>query len=99
MEKDIRGFLDSDGRLTALPAKRRKLLAALSWLADRIPEDRAYTEKEFNDLLYTLHTFGDPATLRRELYDHWLIDREADGTRYRKNPSRPSENELYEKYL
>ena len=53
---------------------------ALSYLADRIPEDTAYTEKEFNEFLNTLHTFGDPVTLRRELYDYFLINKENDGT-------------------
>lgn len=96
--KEISGFLDTQGRLTALPAKKKKKLLALAWLAEHIPPEQEYTEKEFNDLLYTLHTFGDPATLRRELYDFYLIHRETDGRHYRLNPERPSPQELIEKY-
>ena len=96
--KEIRGYLDRDGRLTQLPVKRKKKLIALCWLADRIPADRTYTEREFNALLNTLHTFGDPATLRRELFDCWLIDREKDGTGYRVSPERPEPEALIERF-
>ena len=95
---EISGFIDGSGRLTALPSKRKKKLIALSYLADRIPEGAVYTEKQFNELLNSLHTFGDPATLRRELYDYFLVNRNKDGTAYSVNPYRPSEETLIEKY-
>lgn len=57
-----RGYLDGDGRVTLMPPKRKKKLLVLSYLADRIPPDKVYTEREFNELLNTLHTFGDAAT-------------------------------------
>ena len=98
LNKEIMGFVDASGRLTSLPAKRKKRLMALSYLADRILEDTAYTEKEFNEFLNTLHTFGDPATLRRELYDYFLINRENDGTAYSVNPDRLPAEALIAKY-
>ena len=98
MYEEIRGFIDADGRLTALPAKRRKKYLALSYLADRIPPEGRYTEKEFSDLLRTLHTFSDPATLRREMFDCFLIDRDTDGANYRLSPDRPNVETLMEKY-
>lgn len=96
--KEIRGYLNSSGQLTLLPSKRGKKLIALCYLADKIPENQTFTEKEFNALLNTLHTFGDPATLRRELFDFYLIERQKDGSRYWLAPDRPSAVALIEKY-
>lgn len=96
--REIRGYLDREGLLTQLPVKKKKKLIALCYLVDRIPEGKIYTEREFNTLLNTLHTFGDPATLRRELFDCYLIDQEKDGTGYRLAPDRPDVKGLIEKY-
>ena len=82
--KEIRGFLDGEGRLTGAPAKRKKKLLTLLYLAERFEPGKAYTEKEINAILNGWHTFGDPATLRRELVDHHLLTRDAYGTEYRK---------------
>ena len=57
--KPIQSLLDEAGRLTKMPSKRKKRLYALAYLADKIPEDRKFTEKEFTEFLNTLHTFGD----------------------------------------
>lgn len=70
----------------------------LSYLADRIPPDKVYTEREFNELLNTLHTFGDAATLRRELFDYYLVNRSQDGKNYSLNRDRMSAAELVERY-
>lgn len=94
---ELTAFL-CNGMLTAWPARKKKRLAALAWLADRIPPEKTYTEQEFNELLNKLHTFGDPAALRRELADHALVDRASDGTGYRLAPERPSLEALWEKY-
>lgn len=96
--KEIGGCLDAEGKLKQLPAKRKKKIMALVWLADQIPQDAVFSEKEFNAFLNTLHSFGDPATLRRELYDYFQIDREPDGSAYRLNPERPGTEELFERY-
>lgn len=71
-------FLDEHRRLTAFPAKNRKKLIALCYLAQKIEPERAYTESEINDLLDSSTTFHDPAALRRELYNKHLLDRTAD---------------------
>ena len=96
--KDIKGFLDEEGRVTLMPTKRRKQMLVLAYIAGQIPPDRSYTEREFNDLLNTLHTFSDPATLRRELYDHFLIDRSRNGDCYTLAKNPPTAEELIEKY-
>ena len=88
----------SSGMLTTLPSKKKKKLAVLAWLAEHIPPEKRFSEREFNELLNKLHTFNDPATLRRELYVHCLIDRSPDGTEYWLAPDRPSLAELLPKY-
>ncbi len=67
-----------DGCLTAFPAKHKKKLAALWYLAGKLEADRQYTEQEINDLLDEWTLFHDPATLRRELYNKQLLDRTAE---------------------
>ena len=56
--RDIRPFLQEDGRLTALPVKRRKQLTALYYLSTKFESGRTYTEGEVNDLLDDLPRSG-----------------------------------------
>lgn len=78
----LKNFLDSEGKLKQFPAKRKMKIIALFYLASFFETDRQYTEQEVNLLLYQHHTFFDPATLRRELYDFHFLDRSADGRIY-----------------
>lgn len=96
--KIIKGYLDEYGRITQMPSKKKKKLYVLSYLADRIPEEQEFTEKEFSELLNNLHTFGDAATLRRELFDFFLINRNQNGSLYTVNKDRLSAEALIEKY-
>ena len=86
------------GMLTRMPARRKKQMAALAWLAEHIPPEKEYFETEFNALLNRLHSFDDPASLRRDLFGAGLISRSPDGSAYRLDPGRPSLRELLEKY-
>ncbi len=95
--KEIKGYLDH-GKLSAYPTKRKKQIVALAWISEHIPSDRTYSEKEFNALLSELHSFGDPALLRRELFDHYIIRRSIEGKEYMLDPNRPSLEELLLKY-
>ncbi len=92
--ENLRPFLDAEGRLTAWPAKRRKKLWALLLLAERFEPCRTYAEKEVNALLNGAHTFGDPATLRRELVDAGFLERKRDGSAYRLADRPPTPEEL-----
>lgn len=47
----LASFLDRQGRLTALPAKNKKKLAALWYLAQKIELEWVYAESEINDFL------------------------------------------------
>ena len=85
MNKDmaeLTPFLDSDGRLTQLQAKRKKKLMALWYLAEKIEPGRKYSESEINDIINQWTLFNDPATIRRELYNTMLLNRTADCSLY-----------------
>ncbi len=82
---ELKNYLDEEGRLKEWPSKRnkgkfRKLV--LEYLASKFEPGTTYTEKEVNALLNQHHTFGDPALLRRELFENKLIDRKRDGSAY-----------------
>ena len=81
-EKDIRGFLDKDRRLHTYPAKFKKQLFALCYLASKFEQGKQYTESEVNDTLNQWHTFNDWASLRRDLCDRHFLGRKPDGSRY-----------------
>ena len=90
----LRNFLNGEGKLTAFPAKRKMKLYCLLYLAQKIPADTDFTEREINDILLDWHTFADPATLRRELYDYGFLDRSRDGKVYRLAKKQPTPEEL-----
>ena len=90
----LRNFLGRDGKLTAFPAKRKMKLYALLYLSQKIPTDTDFTEREINDILLDWHSFADPATLRRELYDYGFLDRSRDGKVYRLAEQQPTPGEL-----
>ena len=89
IKSELRAFLDEELNLTAMPAKRKKQLLGLYLIADRLPADGEWTERELNGVLNSMHAFGDPATIRRELIDLGVLDREAYCTRYTVRGDRP----------
>lgn len=90
----LRNFLDANGKLTAFPAKRKMKVYCLFYLAGKLEAGREYAEREVNELLLSWHTFADPATLRRELYDYGFLDRSRDGKVYRLARKQPTPEEL-----
>lgn len=48
---DLKPFLDENPWLTAIPAKNKKKLSALYYLAGKIEPNRDYTEPEINDII------------------------------------------------
>lgn len=77
-------YLDEEGRVTRLPGKRSQahLPHLYAYFAARFEAGRTYTEREVNELLNRYHTFEDPATLRRELFDRGFLGREKNGSAY-----------------
>ena len=90
----LQNFLDANGKLMAFPAKRKMKLYALLYLSQKIPADTDFSEREINDILLDWHTFADPATLRRELYDYRFLDRSRDGKVYHLAETQPTLEEL-----
>jgi len=90
----LRNFLNTDGKLVSFPAKRKMKIYALLYLAQKIPADTDFTEREINVSLLDWHTFADPATLRREMYDYHFLDRSRDGKVYRLSQPQPTAEAL-----
>jgi hypothetical protein len=86
LPEPLRRFLDAGGRVTMWPAKRQSQDLLLGYLASKFEHGREYTEREVNALLNQWHSYQDPATLRRALYDARLLDRTPDGARYWRAP-------------
>jgi len=89
---DLRHYLDSQGRLKEWPSKRNKgrfQQLALEYLATQFKPGTRYHEREVNALLNQHHTFGDPALLRRELFERGLVDRLRTGSAYWLKVSQP----------
>ena len=80
---------DAAGRLVRLPNKLSVQQMAMWAMWTQFAARRSYTEKEVNAVVNAHHTFGDQATLRRELVNMKLLGREADCSRYWKEPRRP----------
>lgn len=81
---------DAHGRLVRLNAKLSVQQMAVWALWTRFAARRSYTEKEVNALLNAHHTFGDPASLRREMVEMGLLGRLPDCSRYWKEARRPT---------
>jgi hypothetical protein len=73
-ETVLRAFLDADGRLTVVPARRWKRLVVLDHLAQMFEPGRRYPEVEVNRRLRAVH--DDVAMLRRYLVDEGFLDRD-----------------------
>lgn len=77
----LASYLDEEGRLKQLPGKRQKpkLDLMIAYLASFFEPGIKYSEREVNDILNDLHSFQDPATLRRLLFGTGRLDRTVDG--------------------
>ena len=82
---ELRNYLDKEGRVMEFPSRRNKgkeRSLVLHYLASKFQPGVIYTEREVNRLLNQHHTFGDPAMLRRELFEHQMLHRRRDGSAY-----------------
>ncbi|MGO3021808.1 MAG: DUF2087 domain-containing protein [Brevibacterium sp.] len=85
--KTLRTFMP-DGRLVAVPTKRRALVLVLLEVLAALEPDRVYDEKRLNAILSDFHP--DFALLRRELIDYRLLERNAHTGEYWVNPNPPA---------
>jgi hypothetical protein len=82
--EQLRPFV-SDGRITAMPAKRASRLLLLDQVAQAFEPGRRYDEATVNGVLKTVT--DDHATLRRYLVDEGFLSRTGDGTYWRSGGS------------
>jgi len=82
---------DERGRLTRWPYKFAVQRVAMWALWQRFDPRRTYSEREVNAVLNTWATYGDHATLRRELVNMKLLGRKPDCSEYWKEPQRASD--------
>jgi len=82
---------DFSGRLARWPLKLSQQRLAMWVLWTRFDARRVYTEAEVNQVLKAWHTYGDHATLRRELINHELMTRKSDCSEYRKRAQWPDD--------
>jgi hypothetical protein len=75
-------LLDEDGRVARWPKRYAQKLIVLEHLAAHFEPDTRMTEAQVNELLNSLHSFRDPALLRRWLVEHRLLQRTRDGAAY-----------------
>ena len=76
-------WLRADGRIDHWPKSADDRLELLMWIAERLMStEEVLAEKPFTQRLFAFTT--DPNTLRRALVDAGLIDRNANGTDYRR---------------
>lgn len=85
MDEKLSRFLDGEGRLKQLPAKRTVRALAYEHLAGKFEFDKDYTETEVNGILSSWHTFGDYFILRRELVENGWLCRLPNGSKYWRN--------------
>ena len=85
--KTLKTFMP-DGRIVAIPTKRRALVLVLIEVLAALDPDQVYDEKRLNGLLGEFHP--DFALLRRELIDYRLLERNAHTGEYWVNPNPPT---------
>jgi hypothetical protein len=72
-QKILHTFVEN-GRITQLPARRKKQFVIMKWVVEHFAYDVRYPEAELNERLKALH--DDFASLRRYLIDHKMMVRE-----------------------
>lgn len=82
---------DTQGRLMRWPNKYAAQQIAIWAIWSRLPAQREMSEAQVNGYINAFHTFGDPATLRRELVNAHLLWRTVDCRVYRKELKRPGD--------
>lgn len=79
----------AEGRMTRWPAKTGDQRLALWALWSRLDPEAVMTEREVTAWIKARHDFGDPALLRRELFNTGLVSRTLDCREYRRVEQKP----------
>ncbi len=78
--RTLSAHLNPDGTIKIVPAQAAKLRVILEYLMHSFTVGANYSEKEVNLILAHFHP--DTASLRRELIEAGMLERERDGSRY-----------------
>lgn len=73
-EAKVRQSFIKDGRLTNIPARRKKQAVIMRWVVEQFEDSVEYPEATMNERLKQLHP--DHASLRRYLIEHGLMQRD-----------------------
>jgi len=87
--KRLLRLFDAEGRLIRWPGKFTLRMLCLWAMWSHIPARDTLSEAEINDLLGRWHLFEDHALLRREMADHGMVRRTADGRQYSRIEQQP----------
>lgn len=79
---ELEDYLDSQGRLLALPCGRKHLDLALEYIASKFETGRGYTLQEVNAIIDRSHAFDQGAALREQLLGNGLLDCTSDHSEY-----------------
>jgi len=80
-EQEVLREYTVNGKLIRIPAKQKKWLVVLRWLATLFEADKLYTEPEVNAILKQAYEH-DFVSLRRDLIDFGYLRRERGGGKY-----------------
>jgi hypothetical protein len=80
--KELKDYLDDSMRLKTWPCRRKYRDLALEYIASRFVTGRSYSLHEVNAIINKLHSFGQAALLRTELFENGLLDCTSDGSEY-----------------
>jgi len=83
MKKELKGFIDKDGKIFQMPTKTKKEIMVTALAADKIAPNKIYTETEINELILTVISYEDYCTIRRNLIDFGFVTREGVRPEYR----------------
>ena len=81
-KKTIGHLLNSEGRVKRWPKKKSERLELLKYLASKFESEKEYNEDEVNEILMIWDSASDYATIRREMFINFLLDRTPDGKKY-----------------
>ncbi len=88
IERALRLF-DEQGRMLRWPTRPAQQELCLWVLWSRIESRSRFTEKQIGERLKRWHVFGDHALLRRALVSWRLVQRNQDGSEYRRIEQKP----------
>lgn len=80
---------DSHGVMQDWPARRALQILCLWALWAQLPHGKTLHERHLNELLKSVHAFGDAALLRRDMVGLGLLSRNPDGTAYQRHELPP----------